>query len=117
MSDLGKAYVQIIPKAEGISNKIKDQVAPGAKQAGSEAGTSIAGNIKKVLAGAAIGATVVRVSKRHSMRAESSNRVLADLKRCTAMRRTRRKTTQCKRHRRALALTTTQNRRLVSERP
>ena len=42
MSDLGKAYVQIIPKAEGISNKIKDQVAPGAKQAGSEAGTSIA---------------------------------------------------------------------------
>lgn len=60
MSDLGKAYVQIIPKAEGISNKIKDQVAPGAKQAGSEAGTSIAGNIKKVLAGAAIGATVVK---------------------------------------------------------
>jgi len=60
MSDLGKAYVQIIPKAEGISSKIKDQVAPGAKQAGSEAGTSIAGNIKKVLAGAAIGATVVK---------------------------------------------------------
>ena len=60
MSDLGKAYVQIIPKAEGISNKIKDQVAPGAKQAGSEAGTSIAGHIKKVLAGAAIGATVVK---------------------------------------------------------
>ena len=60
MSDLGKAYVQIIPKAEGISNKIKDQVAPGAKQAGDDAGKSIAGNIKKVLAGAAIGATVVK---------------------------------------------------------
>lgn len=60
MSDLGKAYVQIIPKAEGISNKIKDQVAPGAKQAGDDAGKSIAGNIKNVLAGAAIGATVVK---------------------------------------------------------
>jgi hypothetical protein len=60
MADLGKAYVQIIPKAEGISGKIKEQIAPGAKQAGTDAGTNIAGNIKKVLAGAAIGATVVK---------------------------------------------------------
>ena len=60
MSDLGKAYVQIIPKAEGISSKIKDQVVPGSKKAGANAGSSIAGNIKKAIAGAAIGATVVK---------------------------------------------------------
>ena len=61
MSDLGKAYVQIIPKAEGISSKIKDQVVPGSKKAGANAGSSIAGNIKKAIAGAAIGATAVVV--------------------------------------------------------
>ena len=60
MADLGKAYVQIIPKAEGITGKIKDSISPGAKQAGKEAGSNIAGNIKKVIAGAAIGATVVK---------------------------------------------------------
>jgi hypothetical protein len=60
MSDLGKAYVQIIPKATGISDKIKDQVVPGSKKAGADAGSSIAGNIKKAIAGAAIGATVVK---------------------------------------------------------
>lgn len=60
MSDLGKAYVQIIPKAEGISSKIKDQVVPGSKKAGANAGSSIVGNIKKAIAGAAIGATVVK---------------------------------------------------------
>jgi hypothetical protein len=60
MSDLGKAYVQIIPKATGISDKIKDQVVPGSKKAGADAGSSIAGNIKKAIAGEAIGATVVK---------------------------------------------------------
>ena len=60
MADLGKAYVQIIPKAEGISGKIKQTLSPGAKQAGTSAGSSIATNIKKALAGAAIGATVVK---------------------------------------------------------
>lgn len=60
MADLGKAYVQIIPKAEGISAKIKDQISPGSKKAGDEAGSNIASNIKKAIAGAAIGATVVK---------------------------------------------------------
>ncbi len=60
MSDLGKAYVQIIPKAEGISSKIKDQVVPGSKKAGASAGSGLVGNIKKAIAGAAIGATVVK---------------------------------------------------------
>lgn len=60
MADLGKAYVQIIPKATGISDKIKESISPGAKQAGNEAGSNIVSNIKKTIAGAAIGATVVK---------------------------------------------------------
>lgn len=63
MADLGKAYVQIIPKAEGISGKIgqildKDADKAG-KDAGDKTGKGFIGNVKKVIAGAAIGATVV----------------------------------------------------------
>ena len=60
MADLGKAYVQIIPKAQGISEKIKGAVGPGAKQAGQSAGGNFVGSLKKVIAGAAIGAVVVK---------------------------------------------------------
>lgn len=59
MADIGKAYVQIIPKAEGISDKIKGVVSPGAKEAGKEAGGNFVGSLTKVIAGAAIGGTVV----------------------------------------------------------
>lgn len=59
MSDLGKAYVQIVPKATGITEKIKGQVSPGAGKAGKDAGSSFAGSFKKIIAGAAIGGTVV----------------------------------------------------------
>lgn len=55
---LGQAYVQIIPKADGITEKLKATVAPGAGEAGKKAGSNLAGNIKKMIAGAAIGTTV-----------------------------------------------------------
>lgn len=64
MADLGKAYVQIIPKAEGISGKIGAILNPESKKAGKEAGASagdsFGATIKKTLAGLAIGATVVK---------------------------------------------------------
>lgn len=41
MSDLGKAYVQIIPKAEGISGEIEEILSPEAESAGKAAGSSI----------------------------------------------------------------------------
>lgn len=63
MSDLGQAYVQIIPKAEGISNKISSLLGKGSANAGKEAGTSIAGGIKKALVAAGIGAAVVGALK------------------------------------------------------
>lgn len=34
MPDIGKAYVQIIPKAEGISGQIEDIVSPAAESSG-----------------------------------------------------------------------------------
>ena len=63
MSDLGQAYVQIIPKATGISNKISNLLGPGSKAAGEKAGISIAGGIKKALVAAGIGAALGKVIK------------------------------------------------------
>lgn len=63
MSDLGQAYVQIVPKATGISNKISNLLGHGTEKAGKEAGASIAGGIKKAIVAAGIGAAVVGVFK------------------------------------------------------
>lgn len=57
MADIGKAYVQIIPKAEGISGKIEQAL--GGNNAGVSAGSKIGSNIKKALTAAAIGAPIV----------------------------------------------------------
>lgn len=63
MSDLGQAYVQIVPKATGISNKISNLLAPGSAKAGQSAGVSIAGGIKKAIVAAGIGVAVTKVVK------------------------------------------------------
>lgn len=60
MADLGKAYVQIIPKAEGISEKIKNQIGGGAGSAGEAGGASFVSKFSKIVGGAALGATVVK---------------------------------------------------------
>ena len=62
MANIGNAYVQIIPKAEGITGKIGQLIEPGAKQGGEkggkDAGQGLVSGIGKALAGLAIGATV-----------------------------------------------------------
>ena len=63
MSDLGQAYVQIVPKATGISNKISNLLGPGSAEAGRKSGSTIASGIKKALVAAGIGAAVVGVVK------------------------------------------------------
>ena len=63
MSDLGQAYVQIVPKATGITNKISNLISPGSAKAGQTAGTSIASGIKKAIIAAGIGAAVGSVIK------------------------------------------------------
>lgn len=61
-ANIGNAYVQIVPKAEGISGKIGSLISPGAntagKNAGKDAGSGFADGIKKTLAGLAIGGTI-----------------------------------------------------------
>lgn len=62
MPDIGKAYVQIIPKAEGIGGKIKASLGGEMQAAGSSAGESLGGELvsklKGVIAAAGIGAVI-----------------------------------------------------------
>jgi hypothetical protein len=55
MPDIGKAYVQIVPSAEGISGSISNLLGGEADAAGRSAGSKITGSIKKMIAGAGIG--------------------------------------------------------------
>ena len=52
MSDLGKAYVQIVPSAQGISGSISQILGSEATSAGEKAGLNIAGGIGSALKGA-----------------------------------------------------------------
>lgn len=54
-TELAKAYVQIIPSAEGIQGRIRKELEPEADSAGSSFGGKMVGMIKKVIAIAAIG--------------------------------------------------------------
>lgn len=62
MPDLGKAYVQIVPSAEGVSSGISDIVLPEADSAGENAGRSmgdkLATALKATLIAAGIGAII-----------------------------------------------------------
>ena len=49
MPDIGKAYVQIVPSAQGIEGSITDVLDPEAKKAGTKAGNSISGSLGKGL--------------------------------------------------------------------
>ena len=65
MADLGTAYVNIVPKAQGISSQIEDLLGDGAEKAGSsageKAGSGLAKGVGKALIGtaAAVGSAVV----------------------------------------------------------
>ena len=54
-TELAKAYVQIIPSAQGISGKIQQAIEPDAEVAGTSVGGKLVGKIKGVIATAAIG--------------------------------------------------------------
>lgn len=54
-TELAKAYVQIVPSAQGISGSIQKVLDPEASVAGESFGGKLVGTIKKVLATAAIG--------------------------------------------------------------
>lgn len=52
-TELGKAYVQIVPTAKGISNSIKNEIGVEGAKSGKSFGTAIIGAAKKILVGAA----------------------------------------------------------------
>lgn len=57
-TELGKAYVQIIPSAKGISGSISSALSGESTSAGKSAGLNIAGAIKGAIAAAGIGAAL-----------------------------------------------------------
>ena len=62
MPELGKAYVQIIPSAEGISGKISSMIGGEAESAGKAGGlslgNSLVGTLKGIIAAAGIGTAI-----------------------------------------------------------
>ncbi len=62
-TELGKAYVQIMPSAKGISGSIQKELGGEATSAGKVAGNNIVGSIKKIIAAAGIGKALVDTIK------------------------------------------------------
>lgn len=62
MPELGSAYVQVIPSAEGISGSLSDilrgEAESAGKESGESAGTNLADAMKKVIAAAGIGLAI-----------------------------------------------------------
>ena len=61
MADLGKAYVQIVPSAEGISGKIKKAIGNEGGDAGESVGNQLISKFKSVIAAAGLG-TIIKKS-------------------------------------------------------
>lgn len=59
MSDIGKAYVQIVPSAKGLQGSITEQLTGESASAGTNAGSSIVSSLKKVFIAAGIGKMLV----------------------------------------------------------
>ena len=57
-TELGKAYVQIVPSAKGIGKSINQELSGPSKIAGEGAGLNIAGAIKKAVVAVGLGAVL-----------------------------------------------------------
>ena len=57
-TELGKAYVQIVPSAKGISGSIENALNGEADSAGASLGSKLMGSLKKVIVSAGIGAAI-----------------------------------------------------------
>lgn len=57
-TELGKAYIQIMPSAKGIKGNIEKEISGEAGNAGQSAGNSLIGKLKGVIATAAIGKAI-----------------------------------------------------------
>ena len=57
-TNLAKAYVQIVPSAEGMKGMIEQVMGKDLEEAGEKAGNSIASKIKNIIVAAGIGKVV-----------------------------------------------------------
>lgn len=57
-TELAKAYVQIIPSADGMTNNLKEVMGGPAEKAGSDAGARLGTAIKKAISAIGIGTTI-----------------------------------------------------------
>ena len=55
---LAKAYVQILPSAKGMTNKLKEEMGGPAEKAGSDAGARLGAAIKKAITAIGIGTAI-----------------------------------------------------------
>lgn len=62
-TDIGKAYVQLVPSAKNISGLIREQLGADVENAGKSAGNSLVSNIKKAILTAGIGAAFTKLIK------------------------------------------------------
>lgn len=62
MADIAKAYVQIIPSAEGIKGSLTDMFSGEAASAGLSAGSGFAGGMSKAIGAAKIGVSALAVT-------------------------------------------------------
>lgn len=62
-TDIGKAYVQIIPSAKGIKGGIEKELKGEATSAGTSLGKTLMGTLKKVIIGAGIGKAIASTVK------------------------------------------------------
>lgn len=62
-TDLGKAYVQIVPSAQGITGTITKAISGESASAGKSAGLNIVGAMKKVIIAAGIGKAIMASMK------------------------------------------------------
>jgi len=60
-TSIGKAYVQIVPKAEGISGQIEDLISPAAEKSGESAGKTMGSSMLGAIKKAAVAAGVTKI--------------------------------------------------------
>lgn len=58
MSDIGQAYVQILPSTKGMTSALEQELGGAAESAGKSAGLKIGDTIKKMVVGAGIGTAI-----------------------------------------------------------
>ena len=116
-AELGKAYVQIIPSAEGISGKLSSLLGGESSAAGKAAGASIGSSLVSALGGVLAAAGIGSMVKKSLEAGGALQQSFGGLRPYTAMRPRRRKSIPMKLLKLAYHQTHTQSRLFHSVRP